>query len=104
MRRRAPRPLSDALRGVVEESQPATLLARVQRAWPDAAGAVLAAQAEPVSERDGVVTVACSAAIWAQEGDLLGPDVLAGLHAHPALAGAPRVERLRFTVGSGAKS
>ena len=36
-------------------AEPATLLARAQKAWADAAGSGLAAFAEPVSERDGVL-------------------------------------------------
>lgn len=102
MRRRAPRPLRLALDLAVRDAQPATLLARVQAAWPDVAGPVMAAEATPASEREGVVTVACSGAVWAQELELLGPDLLARLAAHDALSGAARVDRLRFVVRSGA--
>jgi predicted nucleic acid-binding Zn ribbon protein len=77
-------------------------LARVQAAWPTVAGPVLAAEAQPVAEREGVVTVACSSAVWAQELELLGPDLLAGLTAHGELSGAGRIERLRFVIGSAA--
>jgi predicted nucleic acid-binding Zn ribbon protein len=35
-------------------------------------GEAIAREATPVSERDGVVTVACRSATWAQELDLLG--------------------------------
>ena len=102
MRRLAPRPLSLALEGVVERSEPATLLARAQGAWRDAAGPALAPFAEPVSERDGVLTVACESGVWAHELELLGPDLLTRLNA--ALDG-PRegvLTRLRFVVGSAA--
>jgi predicted nucleic acid-binding Zn ribbon protein len=102
MRRVAPRPLRFALERALRGAQPATLLARVQAAWPDVAGPVMAAEATPVSEREGVVTMACSAAVWAQELELLGPDLLARLTAHEALSGAARVDRLRFVVRSGA--
>jgi predicted nucleic acid-binding Zn ribbon protein len=64
----------------------------------------LSASAAPVSERDGVVTVACESAVWAQELELLGPDLLTRFGA--ALANEPRppaggsVRKLRFVVGS----
>ena len=93
--------MSVALERAVGAVQPATLLARVQRAWPEVTGPVMAAEASPVSERDGIVTVSCSAAVWAQELELLGSDLRARLSAHPALAGGGSIERLRFVVGSG---
>ncbi|HKP90545.1 MAG TPA: DUF721 domain-containing protein [Thermoleophilaceae bacterium] len=96
MRRRAPRPIGSALASVVDDLAPATTLARVQARWPDAVGPAIAAEAEPVSEREGVVTVACKSAVWAQELDLLGPDLVARLNAS---LGAPEgegpVHRLR---------
>jgi predicted nucleic acid-binding Zn ribbon protein len=98
VRRLAPRPLSIALERVVPDVAPATLLARVQQAWPEAAGAGMAAAARPVSERDGVVTVACESSVWAQELELLGGDLVGRLNA--ALEGA-RIEKFRFVVGSG---
>ncbi|MGH2824027.1 MAG: DciA family protein, partial [Thermoleophilaceae bacterium] len=71
----------------------------VQSAWPAAAGPALAGAASPVSERAGTVTVACESAVWAQELELLGPDLARRLD--DAVASG-RVERLRFIVGSGA--
>jgi predicted nucleic acid-binding Zn ribbon protein len=97
MRRPGPRPLSNALEGALPDIAPATLLAQVQAAWKEVAGARLAAAATPVSERDGVVTVGCDSGVWAQELDLLGPDLLAGLE--NALGGRS-VKKLRFVIGS----
>jgi predicted nucleic acid-binding Zn ribbon protein len=97
MRRLAPRPLSKALEGVVPDVAPDTLLARVQAAWKGVAGERLAETAAPVSERDGVVTVGCESGIWAQELDLLAPDLLAGLE---TALGGRSVTKLRFVVGS----
>jgi Dna[CI] antecedent, DciA len=128
MRRPALRPLAFALAEVAATAAPATLLARVQTAWPQTAGAALAAAAKPVAERDGVVTMACESAVWAQELELLAPDLLDHLNerlgagprgavprggkpdppgltpAPPGRAsGPPRpVTRLRFVVGSAA--
>src|SRR5215210_575767 len=97
MRRLAPRPLSNALEGVVREAAPATLLARVQGAWAEVAGPGVAAAATPVSERDGVVTVACESGVWAQELELLAPDLLTDLETR---LGGRFATKLRFVVGS----
>jgi predicted nucleic acid-binding Zn ribbon protein len=78
--RAAPRPLALALEDLRERLAPATPLAAVQRAWSDAAGPVVAREATPVSERGGVVTVACRSAVWAQELDLLAPTLVEGLN------------------------
>jgi predicted nucleic acid-binding Zn ribbon protein len=92
MRRRGPRPVSFALDSVTAAIAPATLLAEVQRVWPQVAGERFARAAEPVSEREGVVTVACESAVWAQELDLLSERVIEGLN---EALGRPAVRRLR---------
>ena len=97
MRRPGPRPLSKALDNVLPDVAPATLLAQVQAAWREAAGERMAAAATPVSERDGVVTVTCESGVWAQELDLLGPELLARLE---TALGARSVTKLRFVAGS----
>ena len=56
MRRPGPRPLSNALAGALAGARPATLLARVQAAWPEVAGRPLATATAPVAEREGVFT------------------------------------------------
>jgi predicted nucleic acid-binding Zn ribbon protein len=76
----------------VREWAPATPLAAVQRAWPEAVGPLVAAEAQPVAERSGVVTVACRSAVWASELDLMAPDLIERLNA--ALEGTA-VQRLR---------
>jgi predicted nucleic acid-binding Zn ribbon protein len=63
-----------------QRAAPATTLARVQERWREVAGAVVAEEAEPVSERAGVVTVSCRSAVWAQELELLAPDLVARLN------------------------
>jgi len=94
--RSRPRPLGDLVRAVRIESTPETPLAAVQAVWVDALGERIATHAEPIRERDGVVTVECDAATWAQELDLLQNDLLERLKR--ALSGA-QIERLRFVVG-----
>ena len=74
--------------------EPPTLLAAVQRAWPEAAGA-FANVSEPVSERDGVLIVACDSAVWANELDLMSEVVVgrAQRGARPAGGEALAAER-----------
>ena len=98
MRRSGPRPLAIALERVTAAAAPATLLAEVQRAWPDAAGDAFATHAVPVAERAGVVTVGCSSSVWAQELDLLSERVVERLN--DAL-GRPAVKGLRPQAVSG---
>jgi predicted nucleic acid-binding Zn ribbon protein len=92
VRRRGPRPLATALHRLTAELAPATLLAEVQRAWEQAAGDAFAAQSQPVAERDGTVTVACSSSVWAQELDLLSERVVERLN---EALGRPAVKGLR---------
>jgi predicted nucleic acid-binding Zn ribbon protein len=94
-RRERPQPAAKALRAVVAETAPATLLAAVQRAWREAVGAKIAAEADPVAEHEGTVTVACSSSTWAHELDLMQDQIRDQLNA--ALAGR-EVEVLRFTA------
>jgi predicted nucleic acid-binding Zn ribbon protein len=62
------------------ELAPDTLLAEVQRAWRATVGETIAAEAKPVAERGGVLTVACAASVWAQELDLMGPELIERLN------------------------
>ena len=101
MRRVAPRPLRAALEGALAHAEPATTIARVQSAWPAVAGAGLASSAAPVAEREGVVTVACESAVWANELELLAPDLLERLNGALQKGGSGPVSRLRFVVRSG---
>jgi predicted nucleic acid-binding Zn ribbon protein len=91
-RRRSPRPFGLALDGIRDDLAPATLLGEIQRAWPDAVGPAIAAEAVPSAERAGVLTVSCSASVWAHELDLMGPAIVERLNG--VLAGG-KVARLR---------
>ena len=92
--RRAPRRLGDALSETMARAAPATPLAAVQAAWAGAVGERIAAEARPVAEKDGVLTVSCSSATWAQELDLLSEELLERLS--EALPEGSRPELLRF--------
>lgn len=81
MSRRAPRPLALAVGDLAAALEPATPLAAVQRVWPDVVGPAIAEQAAPTAVRDGVVTVACQASVWASELELMGADLVARINA-----------------------
>jgi predicted nucleic acid-binding Zn ribbon protein len=94
-RRRAPRSAAAALHRVIETRAPQTLLAAVQSEWERVCGAAIAAEAQPVAEREGVITVACRSATWAQELDLMQDRLLQRLN--EALPGQT-VAGLRFSA------
>jgi hypothetical protein len=63
-----------------DELAPQTLLADAQRAWPEVVGATIAGEARPIAERAGTLTISCSASVWAQELDLMGPAIVQRLN------------------------
>jgi predicted nucleic acid-binding Zn ribbon protein len=81
MSRAAPRSLAVALDRLAAGLAPASTLARVQAVWERAAGKAVAAAARPVSERDGVLTIACESSVWAQELELMAPTLIERLNA-----------------------
>ncbi len=81
MSRHAPRSASHAVRALTDQLAPATGLAAVQRVWEQAAGEALASQARPTGEAQGVITVTCASAAWAQEIDLMATVVIERLNA-----------------------
>jgi predicted nucleic acid-binding Zn ribbon protein len=91
-RRRSPRTLEMAMEQVRDELAPDTLLAEVQRIWGDAVGQAIAVEARPTAERGGALTVSCSAAVWAQELDLMAPVILQRLNER---LGGGKLTRLR---------
>lgn len=96
MNRHSPRPLSFALDGLTAALAPATALARVQQIWEQAVGPVIAAAGRPTAERDGVLTICCTDAVWAAELDLMGPELVDRLN--ETLCGE-LIEKLRCRTG-----
>jgi predicted nucleic acid-binding Zn ribbon protein len=94
--RAAPRMLSVALGDLAATLAPATNLARVQEIWDRAAGAAIAACARPTAERNGVLTVTCAAAVWAQELDLMAAQLISRIN--DALGGEV-IRELRCRTG-----
>jgi predicted nucleic acid-binding Zn ribbon protein len=64
----------------------------VQQVWEPTAGPAIAAAARPTAERDGVLTVTCDAAVWAQELHLMAGDLVPALN---AAIGAQAIRELR---------
>jgi predicted nucleic acid-binding Zn ribbon protein len=91
----APRPLSHALDGLTAALLPPGALGRVQAVWETTAGPAIAAAAQPTGERDGTLTVTCSAAVWAQELELVGSTLVQRLN---EALGEPLLRRLRCRV------
>lgn len=96
MGRRFPRPASEALRRVQESVAPMTPLARAQTQWAGIVGEAIAAQATPVRERRGELTVRCESSVWAQELDLMAPSILTKLN---QAIGENSIKKLKFEVG-----
>ncbi|HSS58399.1 MAG TPA: DUF721 domain-containing protein [Solirubrobacteraceae bacterium] len=87
--------MSHAIAALADRLAPQTTLAEVQRVWPEAVGDVVAAQAEPTAERDGVLTVTCASSVWAQELDLMGPELTERIN---AALGTDAVRSLRCSA------
>lgn len=92
MARRAPRPLGRSIAALADQLAPRTTLADAQRAWPKAAGAAMAKYAMPTAERGGTLTITCRSSVWAQELDLMAPELIANLN---GLIGERRITALR---------
>jgi predicted nucleic acid-binding Zn ribbon protein len=80
MSRSAPRRLTAPLDILTAELAPASTLARVQEVWERSVGPAIAASAHPSAERDGLLTVTCEAAVWAQELDLMSAELIPRLN------------------------
>lgn len=96
MRRHAPRPLSLAVQGLAGDLEPAIPLAKVQRIWRQAVGDIVAEAGEPTAERDGVLTVTCSDAVWSAELEMMGQQLTEQLN---AALGEPLIKKLRCRTG-----
>jgi predicted nucleic acid-binding Zn ribbon protein len=96
MSRAAPRAFALAVQDLTAAIAPASTLARVQEVWERAAGPAIAAAARPVAERQGVLTIACEAAVWAHELELMGAELVARVNAQ---LGGEVIDGLRCRTG-----
>lgn len=91
-RERGPRLAGGVVGAFAQALAPQTLLADVQRVWPSAVGAVVAAEAEPTAATRGTVTVTCRSSTWADELSLMAPELVERLN---EALGEPLVTELR---------
>jgi predicted nucleic acid-binding Zn ribbon protein len=94
--RRAPRAIAAALASFTTDLAPATPLGRVQEVWAAAAGEAIAAAARPIAEHDGVLTIACEAAVWAAELELMAEEIIPRINAR---LGSDAIRELRCRTG-----
>lgn len=93
----APKRLGETLSRFRTDQAPQTPLATVQAIWERIVGERIAAVTEVVEEREGVVTIECSSAVWTQELDLMGPRIAARIKAE---LGESAPEKLRFRTAA----
>jgi predicted nucleic acid-binding Zn ribbon protein len=98
MGRLAPRPAGEAIRAARERAAPPTGLAAVQAVWAEVVGPAVATATEPSAERGGALVVRCKSAVWAQELEMMAPQLLVKLRARLGQQ-APR--DLRFESAPG---
>jgi predicted nucleic acid-binding Zn ribbon protein len=97
-RRRSPRPLSLALQPQSGRWRPDSSLGLIQSVWQQAVGERIAAEAIPLAERNGLLTVSCSASVWAQELELSSGLIITRLC---ELAPGVSISRLRCVCDGG---
>jgi predicted nucleic acid-binding Zn ribbon protein len=88
--------MAHVLEGLTSDLVPRSTLARVQVCWAAAVGEAIAAATRPIAEREGVLTVHCATSVWAQELDLMAPELLSRLN---AALGDPPLHKLRCRTG-----
>ena len=76
MKRRDFRPIADYISRYKKVSAPDNYLAQIQSIWNEAVGDAIASNSHPNSERDGVVRVTCTSSVWAQELELMSPQIV----------------------------
>jgi predicted nucleic acid-binding Zn ribbon protein len=95
-RERGPRPLAHAVEELRHSLAPPTLLAKVQECWDRAVGPSISGEAAPTSERDGIVTVSCSSAVWSAELEMLSSALVEQLN--EALPAGVQMRGLKFVT------
>jgi hypothetical protein len=98
MSREGPIPLSADLERFLEAigAPQVSLLVRLNRAWPEIAGALLAGKAHPFRFRNGTLTIGVRNHAWAQELQMAKPALLSNIRR--ALGPDSPVTELRFVV------
>jgi predicted nucleic acid-binding Zn ribbon protein len=93
----SPKQIGDVLQEFRAEVAPATPMASVQAVWDEVVGTRIAEVTNLIEEREGVLRVECSSAVWAQELELMSPRILRRLRER---LGDEAPNELRFRAGS----
>ena len=89
----SPKPIGSALDRALAGVAPNTPLAEIQAIWAKAVGPQIDAVTKVVEEREGVVTIECESSVWAQELEMMGPQLLRKLTSEMS---GPAPDLLRF--------
>lgn len=96
-RRKQPKPIGGPLDRLTADLAPATPLARIQAVWPNAVGDRISAACDPEDEQEGILTVSCESAVWAQQLTMMQSEILDKLEGLlPDRSCVPR--EIRFVV------
>lgn len=91
-----PKPIGAALNRVLSGIAPKTALAEIQAVWAEAVGPQIDAVTEVVSEHEGTVVIECEGSVWAQELEMMAPQLIKKLT--PLIsAEPPQILRFRAT-------
>lgn len=101
-RGRPPQPerVSGAVGKFVDQVAPETPEADVQTVWREAVGGSVADVTRVSGERDGVVTVDCESAVWAEELGLMEGRIREGLNAALEARGGEPVQKISFRASA----
>ena len=94
-----PERVSRAVERFVERVAPETPEADIQTVWREAVGDRVAEVTRVSGERDGVVTVDCESAVWAEELALMESRIRASLNGALEARGGEPVQRVSFRAG-----
>ena len=94
-----PERLTGAVERFVDRVAPETPDADVQAAWREAVGASVAEVTRVSGERDGVVTVECESAVWAEELALMEARIRESLNEVLGTRGGDPVQKVAFRAG-----
>ena len=94
-----PERVSGAVGRFVESVAPETFEAEIQTVWRAAVGDRLAEVTRVSGEREGVVTVDCESAVWAEELALMETRIRNSLNGALEARGGEPVQRISFRAG-----
>ena len=95
-RSRPPVRAGEAVQRLAEELAPDTPLGSVQAVWPGVVGEAITGVTTVISEREGLLEVACVSSVWADELSMMEPEIRRRIN--DALGG-DAIESIKFRTG-----